>query len=289
VDEREMTIDFSGSASQRFDVAINSSWNFTASYVHLAIKAIVDPDTPQTHGTIQPITIRAPDGSIVNATPPAPVSARHVLQDQIVGSIAGALHEALPDSVPASGGSLYTLAINFAGKDQPQQKVALDLHYSGAGARSDRDGHPAVACVSNAKNIPIENLEVELPLLLHRYQLVQDSSGAGTYRGGSSTVREYEFLQPAQLQFIYNKERHYGLNGGQEGRSGEVLLNPGEEEDVLGTKDGTAVEKHDVLRVYTPGGGGYGDPADRDLAKVRRDIENGLISSEFARQVYGHE
>jgi N-methylhydantoinase B len=128
-----------------------------------------------------------------------------------------------------------------------------------------------------------------MPVRFHQYQFVEDTAGAGEHRGGPGTVREVEYFTDSQLQLITDRfdRRPYGLEGGQDGATGAAILNPGtDEERSVQSKDEVFVEPGDVARFYMTGGGGYGDPHERDEQQVRTDVENGSVSVEAARDVY---
>jgi N-methylhydantoinase B len=235
--------------------------------------------------------MEAPDGTIVNPTRPASVGSRHLIAPQVVNAITTALHEAAPDRVPASGGAAIRLATQFF-TDGDESKILSDGVWGAAGARPDRDGNPAVSFPQNVNNTPVEVIEVDYPVLLDRYELVPDTAGAGTYRGGNATVREYEFQEPARIQLL--AERFLfppsGLDGGLDGATGSGSLNPGtDSERSLQSKELFDIETGDVLQVSSVGGGGFGDPSERDPEAVRRDVENGLVTEETAKSVYGVE
>lgn len=288
VADDELTVDFDGSAPQQDGYAINSGWNYTFSYTMQAIKSTIDPDTPPTHGTYQAVEMNAPEGSIVNPTRPAPVGSRHLLANSIVSTVNGALFQAVPEDVSACGAQGCTQGMTFTDPETGDQQVLLDLFYGGGGAKPFRDGYPSVSGATNVKNLPVETVEAEYPLRIRQYQLVADTAGAGKYRGGNGTVREYEFLRNAHIQCINERFNRgpYGLDGGHRGSSGRLIHNPDSDADELDGKAELTLEHGDVLQVFSPGGGGYGDPAERNDEDVRQDYENELITAQSAKDVY---
>ena len=288
IDGDELAVDFTGSAPQQAGYAINSGWNYTFSYTMQSIKSTIDPDTPPTHGTYQAVEMTAPEGSIVNPTRPAPVGSRHLLANSIVSTVNGALFQAIPEAVPACGAQGCTQGMKFTDPETGRQQVLLDLFYGGGGARSSRDGNPSVSGATNVKNLPAETIEAEYPIHIRQYGLVADTAGAGKHRGGNGTVREYEFLAPVHLQCINERfdRGPYGLAGGERGQPGRLVKNPDGDADELDGKAELNLERGDVLRVYSPGGGGYGDPVDRDPDAVRKDYANGLVSRTIAKKVF---
>jgi N-methylhydantoinase B len=291
VDDTDIEVDFEGTADQLADRAINSPWQYTFAYTMLAIKSIVDPESPQTHGAVEPVTMHAPEGSILNARRPAPVASRQIVCDRVVSTVTGALNQAVPRETPAPGGQPHRQMFKFTNPDTGDQQVLFDGHYGGAGACPDRDGALAVSGTNNLKNTPVEAIETEYPLRITQYQLRRDSSGAGKYCGGSGTVREYELLEQADIQFVNERFKFspFGVNEGRPSRSGRATYNPGrEDERELHSKERFDADAGDVVRVHTPGGGGYGDPADRERELVLSDLVNGLISPEYAKSEFGY-
>lgn len=284
----EIEVDFAGSAEQLRGRAINSVWQYTYAYTTLAIKSVVDPDSPQTHGAVQPIDMTAPAGSILNARLPAPVGSRQLVSDRVLSTVVGALTEAVPGEAPAPGGQPHRQMFKFTDPDTGKLQVLFDGHYGGAGARPDRDGNPAVSGTNNLKNTPIEAIEAEYPVRITTYQLRPDSAGPGRHRGGSGTIREYEFTSPTEVQLVNERFKFgpFGVRGGEDGSPGAAVLNPDGEARELGSKDQFEAEPGDVLRIHTPGGGGYGDPADRPADAVAEDVRDGLVSSAAASTQY---
>ncbi|MEF8780988.1 MAG: hydantoinase B/oxoprolinase family protein, partial [Haloferacaceae archaeon] len=227
----DMTVDFEGTADQQPGRAINATSNFTFAYVLFTIKSAIDPETPQTDGAVRPITVTAPEGSLVNVRPPAPVSARARIVNHLISTINGALHQAMPGEIPACGGQQHVVMAKFT--DAEQQQILMDGFYGGAGARADRDGAPAVASGANLQNNPIEVIEAEFPVRIGQYQLRPDTGGPGRYRGGAGTVRDIEFRKPAQVQLLAERFRFgsYGLDGGHDGPAGGArVIHPTDEE-----------------------------------------------------------
>lgn len=288
VEGDELEVDFAGSAPQQEGYAINSGWNYTFSYTMQSIKSTIDPDTPPTHGTYQAVEMTAPEGSIVNPTRPAPVGSRHLLSNIIVSTVNGALYQAVPEDVPACGAQGCTQGMSFTDPETGDQQVLLDLFYGGGGATAARDGYPSTSGATNVKNLPVETVEAGYPIRVRQYQLVPGTAGAGEYCGGSGSVREYEFLRKAHIQCINERfERgSYGLAGGERGRPGRLVRNPDTDATELDGKAELNLESGDVLRVFSPGGGGYGDPTERDPERVREDYENGLVTAAGVAEVF---
>lgn len=301
VDGEDLSIDFTGTADQQPGYAINATSNFTFAYVLFTIKAAIDPDTPQTDGAVRPISVTAPEGSLVNVRPPAPVSARARIVNHLISTINGALNEAIPGRIPACGGQQHVVMAKFTNADR--QQILMDGFYGGAGGRPDRDGAPAVASGANLQNNPIEVIESEFPVRIGRYELRSDTGAPGNYRGGAGTVRDIEFAADAQVQLLAERFKYgsYGLEGGHGAPPGSARLLPEAatmEDDVQSTGEATAearelgskerfdVTAGNVLRIHTAGGGGYGDPSRRDREAIKRDVANELVSEASASEDY---
>jgi len=291
-DGDEVHVDFEGTAPQQPRYSINAVWNVTYAEVLYALMAAVDPGTQQTAGTIKPITMDAPEGSLVNVQPPAPVATRALIVNHVVSTINGALHQAIPDRIPACGSQGQWKLMNFTDQDTGVQQILMDGVFSGAGARPTRDGFPAVSGVTNLRNTPIEAIETSFPIRIRRYELVPDTEGAGRFHGGHGTVREHEFLAAAdiQLEHEYFEVPPFGLAGGHNGAPGRCVVKPKDDESRdLNSKERLFVEAGTVMETYTPGGGGYGDPTERNPEAVSEDVRAGLVSTERAREIYGYD
>jgi len=285
VDGDELCVDFAGTADQQDHYAINSTRTYTFAYTLYMIKTLVDPDTPHTAGAVQPVLMRTPERSLVDPEPPVPLSKRHVICNHIAGAINGALYQAIPDATPACGAQEHVHSFNFA-----DDRILIDCYFGGAGARAQRDGNPAVAGVQNIKNAPIETIEEGYPVRITRYELRQDTGGAGRYRGGAASVREYKILEDAEVQSACERYEHdlYGLGDGETGTPGSARVHRADGSvESLGATARFSVAAGDRLVTHTVGGGGYGDPRDRDSEAVRRDVADGLVSPDAARDCYG--
>lgn len=291
VDDDEIIVDWDGTTDQVEGFAVNATRNYTFAYTMYGIKAAINPDIPQTDGSLSAVTLNVPEGSILNAEHPAPVGARHILSNHIASTINGALYRARPELVPAAGAQDFGLMAKFTDPETKEQQVLFDGIYGGGGAWQDRDGYPAIAGGPNSANTPVEVIEDNYPIEFRKYQLAPDTCGAGRHRGGNGTVREYEFTQPAQIQSFSERVHSgaYGLDGGEAGAPGSQVLSDGDTETELDPKALFTVDAGDRLKTRTPGGGGYGDPEERPAERVREDIRNGIVSEEAASTLYGVE
>lgn len=257
-DAGKITVDFSGSAKQ---VAgnINCPLSVTAAAVYYVFRCLMPTQTPACAGSFQNITILAPEHSVVNASFPAAVAAGNVeTSTRIVDVLLGALSKAMPERIPAaSHGSMNNLAMGSVGNELYPAWDYYETIGGGMGASVISDGLDAVQThMTNTLNTPIESLEMKYPLRVTRYQVRQDSAGAGCYHGGEGLIREYQFLAPAQVTILSERRRHqpWGLLDGGSAAAGENMLNG----NPLSAKQSFEVSHGDILSISTAGGGGYG-------------------------------
>ena len=288
-----VTVDFEGTEAQ-VPGAKNVPPVSLLATVYYVIKAVVDPDIPPNAGYYRAISVHAPRGTVLNPNPPAAVAARFTTCQKVADVILDALAPALPARVVAHchGG---TLAI-YSGVDPRNQEYFVDyeVYAGGSGARATKDGVDGVANhTTNTSNLPIEALETEFPILVERYEFLPDSGGAGRYRGGLGVVREVRSLGEDLIVGGWGCDQRAaprGLFGGGEGVAGGFHVVDGTGavlETVRSTVKGIALPASGRLRVHTSGGGGYGDPLDRDPEDVLRDVRLGKVSPAHAGAAYG--
>lgn len=261
-----VTVDFSGSDPEVLG-CINAVEAVTQSATYYCVRCLIEEDIPINQGAFKPVHVVAPPGTVVNPRPPRAVVAGNVETSQrIVDVVFGALARALPGLVPAaSQGTMNNLA--FGGHDpaRDQPFAYYETLGGGAGATANADGASGLHThMSNTLNTPIEALEFALPVRIHRYALRRGSGGRGQHRGGDGLVREFEFLAPARVTVLSDRRQRgpYGLAGGEPGQPGRNRLrragDPSEEH--LPGKFAQSLAAGDVLRLETPGGGGWGTP-----------------------------
>ncbi len=262
-----MTIDFSGTASQR-PGCINAPQAVTASACLYMVRCIVGNDAPANQGCLRPVEIITPRGTLVNPEPQRGVAGGNVETSQrITDVLLAAMSQALPQLIPAaSQGTMNNLLIGGHDLERERPFVYYETIGGGMGARPDRDGISGIHThMTNTMNTPIEALEFAFPLRLKRYALRRGSGGGGQHRGGDGLVREVEFLSPARVTILSERRKFHppGYYGGQHGQPGEnVLLRGGYEEVHLAGKETLDVEPGDILSIRTPGGGGWGRPVE---------------------------
>ncbi|HZR92610.1 MAG TPA: hydantoinase B/oxoprolinase family protein [Gaiellaceae bacterium] len=247
-------VDFEGTSPQH-EGNLNCPLAVTRSACYFVVRCLTEPDLPSSGGAYEPVTVRAPVGCLVNARPPAAVVAGNTeTSSRIVDAVFAALGRALP--VPAQGqGTMNN--VTFGGRGFTYYETIA----GGQGACPEADGPSAVhVAMSNTLNTPVEALELAYPLRVERYALRLGSGGRGRFRGGDGVVRELRVLEDARLSLLAERRLHApaGAAGGEPGARGRTLLNGVE----LPPKTTRRLQAGDLLRVETPGGGGYG-PASR--------------------------
>jgi N-methylhydantoinase B len=255
-------VDFEGSAPQCRG-SVNAVFAITYSATFYAFRCLLGEDVPACAGLMAPIEVRAPEGSVVNARPPAAVAAGNVETAQrITDVLLRALAQALPDRIPAaSSGTMNNLS--FGGRDPRTSEpfAYYETISGGMGARPGADGLSGVHThMTNSLNTPIEALETAYPVRVRRYSLRRGSGGAGRHRGGDGVIREIEFLTDVRGSILSDRRRTapYGLAGGKSGKPGRNRLTVAGRTRELPSKVTFEAPAGSTLRIETPGGGGWG-------------------------------
>jgi N-methylhydantoinase B len=284
----DIFMDFAGSSPQQNHSAINAAFNISYSTAVYPIKCMLAARIPNNDGLVRPIHITAPEGSIVNCTFPSPVKARAKVIKHIPPLIFGAFESLLPDETIAAAGGIFPF--HFVGHDEQYGKFAVHmLPHGGLGATRAADGLLPTAYPHNSTVTPTEIIERQCPALMLHKKLIQDSGGHGRRRGGPG--QEIAFRCTAEKPVMLTirpdlmKYPALGLAEGGLGMPGDVLLN------------GVKVERFTPIRwnpgdeivLRVPGGGGFGDPRQREPEYVREDVRQGLVSLAVARKFYGLE
>ena len=263
VKHHDVLVDFSGTTEQT-QGNINCPLSVAAAAVYYVFRCLMPKQTPACAGSFRPITIQAPEGCLLNAKRPAAVAAGNVeTSTRIVDVVMGALAKALPDKIPAaSHGSMNNLAMGYVGSSAKHKwdYKAWDYYETmggGMGASSIFDGLDAVQThMTNTRNTPIEVMESSYPVRIKQYAIRKNSGGDGLYKGGNGLVREFEFLESANVTLLTERRLHqpWGLNQASSGQQGQNLLNGKQ----LPPKTCFDVKAGDKLTIKTPGGGGWG-------------------------------
>jgi N-methylhydantoinase B len=290
--EGRINVDLTGSSPQ-VDWGGNVVYNFTYAYVHMAVKSIFDPDIPNNDGSAAPIHLIAPEGTVVNCKFPAAVAARMQVGHFMTEIIYRALARALPERVVAgSGGAPATMQVFYGRRNTGQPFHAVLIRGGGLGAGAARDGEGCFIFPANGANTPVEILESDSPLVIERRELLTDSGGPGRQRGALGRREvfrvpddEYAPQPPVNLGIQSGRFRlpPDGLFGGQPGARAQFTVN-GQPGDPYGL---TRLKSGDVVIMDAAGGGGYGDPKERDRNLLIRDVRDGKVSPESALRDYG--
>jgi N-methylhydantoinase B len=287
VEGEEMRVDYDGSSPQS-ERGINVVLNYTAAYTTFGVKCAISPEVPNNDGSFRPIHVTAPEGCILNARHPAPVGARHIIGHFLPSLIHGALAEATPDKVLAEGSdNLWNTQIT-GHREDGEPFTYVFFSGGGMGARPDRDGLSATAFPSGIRGVPAEVIENISPVVMHKRELRPDSEGAGRHRGGFGQEMEIGVRGGSDwtLSAMYDRTKFpaRGMRGGHPGGAGSVRTAGGE---ALHPKRQQRIPGGEQVVLSLPGGGGYGDPLEREPDLVARDVEDGLISVERAHRIYG--
>jgi N-methylhydantoinase B len=301
----EVIADFRGSSPQ-VRGPMNCTYVVAISALYNAIFSLTDPRSliPRNSGCYRPMRVVAEPGSVVNVTHPGPsVGGNTDLQPKLIDLLLAALAEAVPERVAAaSAGSSSNLL--FGGRHPDTGDYYSNYHFDGAGTggTASKDGNSGeITRHSNCRNTPIEVFEHRYPLLNVEYGLVADTGGPGRHRGGLSTVRTLRVTAPEiTISALFDRSRipPPGLFGGHPGGPSQLLVRrAGEEEfrgfdEVFGKVSPTkfinvVLHRGDEIRYRTPGGGGFGDPREREVGQIRGDVSEGYVSEQAAERDYG--
>lgn len=287
VEDRDIHIDFAGSSPQS-DRGINVVLNYTKGYASFAVKAAISPEVPHNEGSFRPVHISAPEGSILNCREPAAVASRHLIGHFLPGLIFGALAQAMPERVLAGGAGPAWMSIWRATWPDTGRSANFTLfQLGGTGARPAKDGLNTTGFPSGVGGVPAEVLETQAPIVQCRRALRMDSGGGGRFRGGLGQSTDFTHVGAGEwsVSGMVDRTKYpaHGLRGGQPGAPGGFRQNdaPAPPKTIL-WMPGDAKISMDL-----PGGGGYGDPHERDPERVLDDVVHGYVSIDAARETYG--
>lgn len=292
IDGERLHVDFSGS-SPRSDAGINVPLPYTQAYASFGVRCVVGNEVPNNAGSLGAVTVSAPEGCILNALPPAAVSARHSVGQMLPDVVLGALAQVVPGLVPAEGASciwnpVFLSAPGGGGNAGLVDFVTNPIFNGGTGARPGKDGLSTTAFPSGVRTTSTEINEATTPLVIWRKEYRTDSGGPGRHRGGLGQVIEVGHREGAAfvVSRMFDRIGHpaRGRFGGGDGAPGAVYVKGGA---TLAGKGRDVVPPGGVLVLETPGGGGMGDPTERAEAAVALDLGAGLISGGAARSIYG--
>jgi N-methylhydantoinase B len=292
-----LIVDLTGTAPQVKDRPINMPFTGTVDVaVWLTVRSVlldtaVHGHIPVNEGLTRPIEIIAPKGCLANPEFPAPTIARFCPGNQVADTVMRALAQAVPDQVCAGIGNLKVIA--FSGLKGNKHWVHMEIFEGSYGGRPGADGMDAVDTLyANTRNNPIEDIETHLPLRVERYELREDPGGAGQWRGGLGSVREFRLLSDggASVEGEGHRFKPWGLFGGRDGATARLTLRRADTGEVIALPSKVphmATREGDVFICEGPAGGGYGDPFKRPAVSVRADFLDGLMSRATAELEYG--
>ena len=293
VADENIHLDFTGTSGLS-PKGINVPLNYATAYSVFALRCIIGADIPNNAGSLAPFKVTGPEDCILNAQRPAPVAMRHTLGQMTPDLIFGCLHQALPNKIPAEGASsMYDLPLRHTADAllAGGSEFAIELvHNGGTGARPALDGLSATAYPSGVFGSQVEMTEASAPVTIWRRELLIDSGGAGTFRGGlGQRIEMTSATNEPFLVFLSVERIHHPANGragGLAGAPGRIQVS-GRADDIPG-KCELRVEPEERLIFDTPGGGGFGSPQKRELAALNDDLRKELVSPEAAERHYGY-
>ena len=275
----QIELDWDGTSPQA-DRGINETYNHAYAMSVYPIKCLLSPDVPNNEGAYRPITMRAPEGSLVNASYPAPVASRQMIGHYISAVVMGALAHVIPERVLADSGSpTFRIVFTGIGADGKKYGAAFTLS-GGMGARADEDGLSAAPFPSNSGATSVEMVEAATPLVIRRRALRADSGGVGANRGGLGVDLEFELHaeRPCTVSVMTDRVDHppAGRLGGEPGAPNVVCRQSGE---LVDPKARSELRAGETLHFRTAGGGGYGQALRRSQSDVERDLEFGYVTT----------
>jgi len=288
----DIIVDLDGSSPQ-VNWGGNVVYNFTYAYVFMAMKSMFGPDIPNNDGCTKPIRLKAPEGTVVNCKFPAAVAARLVIGHYLTEIIYRALSGVVPNKViAASGGTPAQMNVFYGKRNDGRPWHSVIIRGGGMGASAISDGNYVYIFPANGANTPIEIFESDTPLIVERRELLTDSGGPGKMKGGLGKREvfripddKYAPIPPVNLGIQAGRHIHppKGLFGGKPGAKAQFLV-----DKVQGNPFGlTQLKPGDAVTIDAAGGGGYGNPLERDPEMLETDVREGYVSLEKAREYYG--
>jgi N-methylhydantoinase B len=291
-------IDFTGTDPQVGSALNIASHGVTHPFLCQAINAYVvseDPGIPKASSILRPVRITAPPGSVVNAQFPAPIGVRYGTVLRVFDAVLGALAQALPGRIPAApAGAISPVVASVLDPLTGQRQVqVVEPMLGGGGGRPGMDGLNGADSTSGfLRNTPVESIEAEVPIVMRRYHLIPDTGGAGERRGGLAVRLDFQVFHPHAIVTARGMERFrlepWGVAGGRAGTAGSCVVNrdtPRARD--IGKVDVLHLEPGDLVSIFSPSGGGHGDPRRRDPERVRADVRAGFLTEARARDAYG--
>ncbi len=291
-------LDFTGSDPQVASALNIASHGVTHPFLCQAINAYIvseDPQIPKASSILRPVRVTAPPGSVVNCQFPAPIGVRYATVLRVFDTVVGALSQALPGRIPAApAGAISPVVASVLDLATGRRHVqVVEPMLGGGGGRPTMDGLDGADSSSGfLRNTPVESIEAEVPIVLRRYHLIPDTGGAGERRGGLAVRLDFQVFHPHAIVTARGMERFrlepWGAAGGRAGTAGSCVVNRGTPRARdIGKVDVLHLEPGDLVSIFSPSGGGHGDPRRRDPERVREDVHAGFLSAGQAREGYG--
>ena len=298
VEGSSVHLDFTGSDPQVASALNIATGSVAHPFLCLAITAYIvteDPQIPKASSILRPVRVTAPPGSVVNSLFPAPIGVRFATVLRVFDTVLGALAQALPGRIPAApAGAISPVVASMLDPLTGTRHVqVVEPMLGGGGGRPVMDGLNGADSTSGfLRNTPVESIEAEVPLVMRRYHLISDTGGAGEHRGGLGVRLDFQVFHPHAIVTARGMERFrlepWGVVGGRAGTAGSCVVNrgtPGARD--IGKVDVLHLEPGDLVSIFSPSGGGHGDPRRRDPERVREDVRAGFLSPARARAEYG--
>ncbi len=283
----DILVDYAGSSGER-GRGINVVLNYTTAYTTFGLKAAISPEVPNNEGSFRPVTVTAPPGSILNASRPAAVAARHVVGHLTPVALFGALARVLPQCVIAEGAASVVVTQTRGADRRGRAFTFFQTSAGGTGARPEKDGLDNTGFPSGVAGVPAEIIEVLSPLVLHERAIRRDSGGAGRYRGGLGQRMRFSIRSdaPWTIAALFDRLRFAprGYLGGRDGARSEFVLSDGTRPD---PKIQQTLLPGTGVTMMLAGGGGFWPPHERDPQAVLRDVVADKVSIEAAASEYG--
>jgi N-methylhydantoinase B len=294
----EVHLDFTGTDPQVASALNIASHGVTHPFLCQAINAYIvseDPHIPKASSLLRPVRVTAPPGTVVHSLFPAPIGVRYATVLRVLDTVLGALARALPGRIPAApAGGISPVVVSVADPRSGRRHVqVVEPMLGGGGGRPTMDGIDAADSTAGyLRNTPVESIEAEVPIVVRRYHLIPDTGGAGEHRGGRAVRLDFQVFHPDAIVTARGLERFrlepWGVAGGRAGTAGSCVVNrdtPRARD--IGKIDVLRLEPGDVVSIFSPSGGGQGDPRRRDPERVRADVRAGALSPAAAREGYG--
>ena len=284
-----ITYDFTGTAPQ-IKGSMNNPVGTTRAMILIGLRCMIDPEIPRNSGVRKPINMIIPEGCFLNPKLPGAVAGRGATLSRLMDVLMGAEALIVPDKMPAcESGADWLLSIGSYDKEYGVN-VLTETIWGGWGGRPFADGvNYCTPIFLDGSNQCCETNERLYPLIYNEYGYAPDTEGAGKFHGSYALIREWQFHgEEGTLQMRTERQRTqpWGLHGGKPGAFSKTIFNPGKD-DYMMKKETISIKKGDVLRVFTSGAGGWGIPLERDVALVKMDVLNELVSTRRAKEVYG--